>query len=244
MIPAIYAEFRKLLSIRSTYAITIIAFLIIGIFAFYGAGYQGGPRFSPDALYSAASNAASLLGVFTGIMGILLITGEYRHNTIVYTLTATNNRLKVLGAKTIVLAVYAAIAAIAVVFFAVILMSLGAKMAGTPVAGQQFDTLSLLWKALVHVVTSAWLGLVLGFLFRSQVLAIVSFFVLPNIESLIHTMFKVSGNYLPFTAHNQILMPAPTEGVFSALASAVVLLVYLAIAWVVAAALFLKRDGS
>lgn len=54
MIPALKAEFRKLLTVRSTYVITGLALLAIGFVSLYAEGIKGGVLAGPSAsLYLA-----------------------------------------------------------------------------------------------------------------------------------------------------------------------------------------------
>lgn len=237
------AEFRKLLTVRSTYAVGGLALLLIGFISFYGTGYRGGPTFAPTALQSIALNSVMLTAIFVGVLSILLICHEYRYNTIAYSLTISNDRLKVLAAKLIVTAALAVVMTLLSVVVAISLMSWGAAVAGHSVGTQFIDLYSLLWKTLAYVAGSAWLGLAIGFLFRSVTGAITIYFVLPLIEQLIHNLLKVNSNYLPTIAQGQILQMEPLAGTFSPLASAGVFSIYLGVALVVAIALFVRRDA-
>jgi ABC-type transport system involved in multi-copper enzyme maturation permease subunit len=224
--------------------VSILALLIAGFFAFYGTGIKGGPVYASNALESVGLNAVSIVGIFVGILSILVICHEYRYNTIYYTLTASNSRLKVFFAKLITIALYGVAITVLTVAFSIGVMILGAHIAGHDLGMQSIDLYSLAWRTLVYMVGAAWLGLLLGFLSRSQVFAIVAYFVIPSIEPLIHTFLKVSNNYLPSASMNQILQTTPSNGVFSPLASAGIFYLYLLIAGIVAAVLFVRKDAN
>ncbi|HSD55909.1 MAG TPA: ABC transporter permease [Candidatus Saccharimonadales bacterium] len=247
MIAAIKAEFRKLLTIRSTYVITLLATLLIGFIAFWGMGWKGGPTIPPVGLHNAALNLISVMGIFSGIIAILLITHEYRYNTIAYTLTSSNSRMKVLLAKMFVMTTFSIVVTIFTVAISVGLVVLGAKMNDVTILPQQFELYSVAWRTLVYMVMGSLAGLAIGFLSRSVVFAIVAYFAFPTtVEPLLHGLLKVSNNYLPFAAQNQIIAPtgALDSNMYSPLASAAVFGAYLLGAWIVATVLFIRRDAN
>lgn len=246
MIPAIRAEARKLLTIRSTYVITGLALLLIGFIAVYGMGYKSEPILGPPGVFqSNILNCISIMQIFVAIVAMLLITHEYRYNTIMYALTSSNNRLKVLFAKFTVVTLFSAVVTILTLLFIVGGILLGLQLAGHELGTQNVDVYSVLWRSLAFVVSGALAGLVFGFLSRSIVFAIVAFFLLPTtIEPLLHSLLKVNSNYLPFSVQNQIIMPGNTPDTLSAVASFGVFMAYLVGAWIVASVLFVRRDAN
>ena len=246
MLATIKAEFRKLLTIRSTYAITILSLLLIAFIAFWGMGWHGGPVLAPSRFQDAVLNLISVMGIFSGIVAILLVTHEYRYSTIAYTLTASNSRMKVMVAKMLVLTVYAIIVTGLVIGLGLVSLVAGAHMNDVRILPQHFDTYSIVWRSLAYMVTSVLAGLVFGFLSRSVVFAIVAYFAFPTtVEPLLHNLVKVSSNYLPFSAQNQIISPVPNQpGVYSPLASLGVFCAYLGVAWLISTVLFVKRDAN
>jgi ABC-type transport system involved in multi-copper enzyme maturation permease subunit len=244
MIATLFAEFRKLLSVRSTYIVSILSLVLGGFIAFWGIGYKGGPEYPPTTLQHAALEITSIVGIFVGIIAILVICHEYRYSTISYTLTASNSRFKVLLAKFISVGAYALIMTLVTIALSIGLTILGAKIAGNDLGTQSIDLFALLWRTLGYMIGGAWLGLILGFLSRSLVFAIVAYFVIPAIEPLIHNLLKVSNNYLPSASQSQILQTTTTPDTFSAAASLGVFAIYLAGGFIVATYLFIKRDAS
>lgn len=244
MLSTLYSEFRKLISIRSTYIVSALSLLIIGGLSFYGTGLKGGPHFSPHTLQAGANDALGLVGIFVGIIAILIITHEYRYNTIAYTLTESNNRMKVLLSKMIIGAGYALLMALLAIGVSMSTIILGVHIAGNELGPQILDAYSLLWKSAAYMIGTAWFGMALGFLFRSQVMAIVAYFVVPTIEALLQALLKVNKNYLPSSSQEQILQYLPMPGSYSPLASLGVFALYLVGAWIVASVLFVKRDAN
>lgn len=242
MMQTLRAEFCKLLTIRSTYVVSILVLLLIGFISFWGVGVKGGPVFSPTTLTETILNATMITGTIAGILAILHICHEYRYNTITYSLTISNSRLKVLAAK---FAVVSALAIVLTFLTAVIALSmpgLGAAVAGHSLGPQMVDGWNIAWRVFTFVLGSALLGLILGFLVRSVVAATVIFLMLPAVESLLHALLKISNNYLPAASQMQILQ-TPGPEAFSPLASLGVFAGYLAISAVVATVLFVRRDA-
>jgi ABC-type transport system involved in multi-copper enzyme maturation permease subunit len=244
MTSTLFAEFRKFTTVRSTYIVSLLSLLLGGFIAFWGIGYKGGPVYAPTTLQHSALTVISIVGTFVGILAILLICHEYRYNTIGYTLTASNNRLKVLLAKFIVLGGYALIMAFITILVAMGLTMLGVRVGGHYLGPQTIDLYSLLWKSITYMVGAAWLGLVLGFLSRSLVFAIVAYFLIPSVEPILHALLKISNNYLPSAAQSQILQADPIPGTYSPLASLGVFSIYLAVGFVVSVVLFMRKDAN
>lgn len=246
MIAAIHSEIRKLTTIYATYIWSALALLISGFICFYGIGYKHAASFGSGSMQEAIFTAVSIAGTFIGIVAILLICHEYRYNTISYTLTISNLRLKVLVAKLIAVTLYAALMALIIVGTSALLVSLGVRAGGGVVPSQDMSVYSVLWKSLAYIVGGSWMGLVFGFLFRNMVFTIVFYFMLPTtIELALHNLLKVSSNYLPDMLQNQILgIGGPQPGVYSPLASLGMYAAYLAGIWIVAAILFIKRDAN
>jgi ABC-2 type transport system permease protein len=243
MIAALYGEFRKFTSVRSTYYVSIIALLLSGFFAFWGT-FKGGPLYSPTTIQTQAADFVTVVAVFVGILSILLICHEYRYNTISYTLTSSNSRLRILFAKLIMTGGYALIMTLLTLILTMGMVTVGAQVAGHELGTQTIDLFSLSWKSIVYMIGSAWFGLTLGFLSRSLVFAIVAFFLVPTVESIFHGLLKVSNNYMPISAQSQIMSPVASPDTFSPLASAGVFGAYLAVALIVAAILFVRRDAN
>jgi ABC-2 type transport system permease protein len=132
MIAAIRSEVRKLLSVRSTYGCVIASMLIIILFAGIAEGFLANAESlrNPGLLASESVGAIVFAGLIVAIPGLLLFGNEYRYNTIMYTLTSSNRRLKVLGSKALVITVFAVLASILVTFFSPLCTFLGIQIAG------------------------------------------------------------------------------------------------------------------
>src|ERR1700744_3733974 len=106
MIATLKAEFRKLLTVRSTYVITGLVLVLVIFVAFYVEGWRLDSAGLRDPTQLAGDvTGALMITVFGAIVAILLMTHEYRYNTIMYTLTSSNSRSKVFISKFIVVSV-------------------------------------------------------------------------------------------------------------------------------------------
>lgn len=270
MIATLKAEFRKLLSVRSTYVIALIFLLLCAFFSFYVHGYKDSIAQSRTlsgaspmdhtlaSLFVASSitQIASVLSVAGALIALLLLAHEYRYSTIIYTLTASRSRSKVLAAK--IIAVLCLVLVYTVVGAAI---SLGLVWAGAAVAGhglppQNINLLTFFAKCVFYTEAYALAGLLFIALIRNQIGAIAALLILPNtVEGLLTLLFKHNAVYLPFTALSQVVQgpvvkhvvaahPDPNALVLSPSKGALVFLCYLVGGWIIAWILFLKRDAS
>ncbi|HEX4774579.1 MAG TPA: hypothetical protein VH234_03615, partial [Candidatus Saccharimonadales bacterium] len=91
MMHTLKAEFRKLLTVRSTYIITALVTAFVIFIAFYVIGWRMNPKDLHDTGQLASDVTGALnLTVFGAIVAVLLMTHEYRYNTIMYTLASSN----------------------------------------------------------------------------------------------------------------------------------------------------------
>lgn len=242
------AEFRKLLTVRSTYIITglLIAFVIF--IAFYVEGW----RLAPQDLHNPAELSSDVFGalglsVFGAVIGILLMTHEYRYNTIIYTLTGSNSRSRVLFSKIIVISVYALLLTAVIAVLSPTASYLGVHAHGHILVPQTLHIGDLAWRSLFYGWSYGLIGLLLAVLIRIQVGAIVALFVIPSaIEGLLSQLLKHDAIYLPFTALAEVIGNQGFDSTkpLSPGRAAAVVAVYLAVGWAVAWVLFLKRDAN
>lgn len=243
----IRAEFRKLLSVRSTYIVTGLVALVVAFIAFYPNGIKvsAGDLLNPSLLALDVTGALNIC-VFGGIVAILLMTHEYRYNTIMYTLTASRSRSKVLLAKIITISAYALLLAVMVAVLSPLFAYLGIKVHGGTLSPQTFHIWSLAWRTLYYGWAYGMAGLVIAVLVRSQVGAIAALLLIPGlVEGLLTELLKKNAVYLPFSALNTLTRPDNFGGgSLSPITAVVVFLLYLVVAWFVAWVLFLRRDAN
>lgn len=247
------AEFRKLLTVRSTYWMTAIAIVLLAVLAGYGEGYRNAPNLTPNTFNNALLNMASTVVLFAVIVAILLMAHEYRYNTVVYTLVNSNSRTRVLFSKILVVIAYSVFLTLVVVAAVFASIALGASLAGHPLPHQEINYGLFLLKSTFFVTGTALAGLLFAVLIRNLVAAFATFFVLPNVLELIgNLILKENSVYLPFTALNEVLITVPPDtggipfvfGDLSPLKGALVFLAYLIPGWIIAWYLFLRRDAT
>ena len=248
MIGAIRAEFRKLLSIRSTYILIGVAVAFVVLYAFFIEGYKltGGDLHNPHLVTNDVTSAlGSLPMIFGAIIAVLLMTHEYRYNTIMYTLVSSRSRSKVLFAKIVAVTIFGLLFTVLIGVLTPVLSYAGVALHGHTLIAQVIDYKSLVWRSLFGGWTFITTGLLLATLIRSQIGAIVSLFAIPIFEQILGLLLKHNTVYLPFTAQGAILTsPRPEQGTITYAHAALVFSIYLIVGWIVAWILFLKRDAN
>ncbi len=257
MIAAIKAEFRKLFSIRSTYILIGLALVYIIFYNFYIIGWRAGSSHdlislkNPLYLVIQAARARGIAPpiLFSSIIAVLLMAHEYRYGTIMYTLTSSNSRNKTLLAKIIAITGFTIIFSAFVELLSPSLVILGLHAHHLSYASQIFYYREFIWRVLFYCWAYAMIAVLLAIFFRNLVAAIVSLFLLPvTVEPLIGLLLNANQQqYLPFTAlsgvlNNGLLKSGASE--LSAGRSALIVLAYLIIGWIIGWILFLRRDAN
>ena len=142
------------------------------------------------------------LEVLAPIMGVLCVTGEYRHKTITTTLVLTPVRTRVLGAKVIATAVWAVLLALlSLVAVAVVALPWNAALGG--VTSQVTDQAGAVVPGLLaSAILLSLFGLGFGTLVKNQVAAILltigGTLILESILiALARAIFHYNLNWLP-----------------------------------------------
>jgi ABC-2 type transport system permease protein len=249
------AELRKLTTVRTTWILTAlgVALIVLSVATFTLGELMGAP-FDPftgsssdvaDAIDQIGSNSLIVL-----VVALLAITTEFRHGTIGRSLQLTPSRTRVLVAKLAAGVLYS------VVFFLVGLLIVAPMVALAATindVGVSFgpEVADALWQGPLGLALTAMLGVAVGALLRSQVVAItLSLVWLFLVENLVNAIWPEIARWLPFQALNAIFLPedavamAP-EGMVTPLEPVVALSVFLAyvvVATAVAALLLRTRD--
>ncbi|HUC90315.1 MAG TPA: ABC transporter permease [Patescibacteria group bacterium] len=244
MIAEIKAEFRKLYTIRSTYVIVGLSLALVIFLTFYIEGIKNAIPSShdPHRLASEIIGAVQTVSFILTMVGLLLVTHEYRYNTIMYTLTASNSRTKTLLAKFLVISVFVLTFSALFATIAPILTYSGLHFVkGLGLVHQDVAWSSIVWRSLFYSWGYGMIGLLLSVLLRNQVAAIAALFLIPStIEPLLGMILKHDIVYLPFSSINAVT----TKGAISYAHAAMVFGLYLVVGWVVAWVLFLRRDAT
>lgn len=252
MMSAIRAEFRKLVTIRSTYILTAFTLALVTFLSIYVFGYQQGSQPATSPIYMA-DTLYNLLGTFVTfavIIAILHIAHEYRYNMISYTLTSTPNRLKVLGSKVVVLLAYTTLVSFVILAIAYFGSKFGLSLRNVTLVPQQLDLAQVAWQYLAYAWGYVLAGVILAVLIRGVVGSIVAFFLIPTAEGILSLILKTDTKYLPFRSLDAIAAtpnPAPFAAdiqVLSHTAALGVFSVYLVIFGGIAIYTFLNRDAN
>jgi ABC-2 type transport system permease protein len=208
----VYAELLKVRTApRTTLGLLVGLLALVGLGAGATASDAGG-EFGDEMVGWDLLDVASTAALFTLILGILVVTWEYRHGTITQTYLATPRRERVIGIKLgVSFLLGAALAALAIAVALVVArfwlsyeLERGQwELAGRIVLG------GALWGAF---------GAGLGALLQSQVGAIISAFVWFLVaEPLVAWRLESIGDYLPGNAldrfQNQDVVEASTGAV-------------------------------
>ena len=166
------AELLKLRTLRSTWGFALVAMLLGSLVT---AGNIGGSteqdRLDPELQFRMVLDAAFPAAILALLMGMILVTNEFRHGTIARTLLAIPRRVRLIGIKlltgavtgaVLMLITLVAVAVTAVIWLGILDVPLQLDEAGDG-AG----------RALVGVVLAGVLGAAIGGAVHSQVGALV-----------------------------------------------------------------------
>ncbi len=207
------AELAKLRTIRLVFGVaaTMAAFSVLTVVAnVTSAGQQGNPQLSADDLPALVGAPATLLSGAALLLGILGMTGEFRHHTITQTFLTTPDRGRVVAAK---------LAAYTLVGFGVATLGLAVTTAvALPWMNAKGLSVSLfdggLGRVLVGTLLAASLsglvGVGVGALIRNQVAAVVGVLVwVLVVEGLLLSLVNVPGlgKWLPSAAAAALTNP-------------------------------------
>ena len=247
----IRGEWIKFWSVRSTKFTLLAAGVVTVVFGMiFSALADSSEAAGPAALLTDPIELAlagmGLSEMMVGVLGVLLVAGEYSTGLIRTTFTAVGRRTKVLWAKAAVLgASVFAMAAIAVTAAVVLGQTVYAgDLATVPLT----DALDVIVGAVVYLTGIGLIGLALGFLLRSTAAGIATLvggvFIGPNLLNLLpDSITDVFMKYLPSEAGSAMMTQVSDPDLLSRGAGYVVF-----IAWVVgllglAGYLLRKRDA-
>ena len=169
------SELLKLRTIRVPYVLVAVTALASGLVAaaLTGAGELDGDH---DDRALALAQGAGFWSLLATVLGVLVVTNEYRHGTIMTTFLAEPRRVRVLVAKLGVAALAGATVAVAalVVLAAVALPWLALRGESLPLDGQALEAIARL---VVAFALASALGAAVGAVIQSQVGTIIIVFV-------------------------------------------------------------------
>jgi ABC-2 type transport system permease protein len=250
------SEFRKLLTARMTYIVTIIGFLSLGgLMSFYGMGLSNAVEGSvePNYLASAVLANVNFMAIFICVVALLMVTHEYRYNMITYTLTSSNSRTKSFLAKFIVISIFALVVTAMISVIGPLLVVLAMKVKGFDMVPQNIPYLNLAWRSLYFGLGMSSFATIIALLIRNQVGAIMTFFIaVDTIEGLLSLLLKENAQYLPFASLQHVIsfsVQTGTDGgggmsAMSPEKGLMVSAVYIVFGLLVTWLLFLRRDAN
>jgi ABC-2 type transport system permease protein len=207
LLDVVRSEWTKLWSVRSTaWALLGTAAALVALAAVFPAT---GPPAPPDPVaYGLSSFFQAQLGA--AVLGVLAITSEYATGSIRATLTATPQRITLLGAKAIVVAATAAVVGIASAFLAFFVAAQVLAGRGVPIALGDPGALRAVVGAGLYLAVVAVLALALGVLLRSSVatisVVVAVLLVLPGIATALPGSWQSAAvPYLPAEAGQAII---------------------------------------
>jgi ABC-2 type transport system permease protein len=199
------AELVKLRTLRSTWGFLLVALLFGGLVA---AGNIGGSseadRLDPELQFRIVLDAAFPGSILALLLGIILVTNEFRHGTIARTLLASPRRPRFVGVKLFTGGVTGALLMAAMVVVIAVTAVIWLGILDVPLeAGEAADAT---WRALLVASLAGVLGAGIGGAVHSQVGALVGallwMFVLEPICWVILGLLDLDGvsEYLPAAA--------------------------------------------
>jgi ABC-2 type transport system permease protein len=246
------AEARKLWTIRTSWVLTAVGLGFVGLQVGF---YVFEDQFTGVFTGTEAQVAAAIDQIASGsfmvlVVAVLAITNEFRHGTVGRSLQLTPSRTRLLAGKLAIAALYGLAFFVAGLVLVGVLLALAAPRAAVSLASGP-AVVTALWHGPVALVLTGVLGVAVGALIRSQVVAVtVSLVWIFVVENLFTGLAPAIARWLPFQALQAVflsdeLLAGMPEGRPSPLEPAVALTVYLAyvVVFAVAAGVLLRsRD--
>ena len=231
------SEFLKLRTTRTAYYL-LVGIVVLSIVTVLDPGHTAASFDKPFNEQMFVFFASMLTRLLILVLGIRLVTDEFRHGSIVPTLLSSPRRGRVLAAKTVVGALAGLVAA-AIGWFAM-------TGAATFAASSEGTTLTLdatAWRTLAATVVAGmvWgaIGVFVGAIVRNQLLATIGGLLwLMAIEDTVRGFLGDAGGYLPGQAGLALILAPNGVGMGTILAT---LAAYLAVFGFIAAR-SMRRD--
>jgi hypothetical protein len=244
------AELRKLWTVRTTWVLSLIGLGLVALttstLLFGDAALRAGGRVDQT---TAAVEQLGNNFVLVLVVGLLIMTTEFRHATIGRTLQLEPSRTRVLVAKLSAGAVYATAFFLAALLLVAGLLALASAL-GDARLGVGASVGRAVWQGWVGMLLTGLLGVAAGALLRSQVVAITSSLLwLLVVENLAAALRPGLGRWLPFQALGALFLSPDARvappGIVGPLAPGVALAVflgYVVAATALAGLLLTRRD--
>ncbi|EFC85139.1 ABC transporter permease subunit [Parafrankia sp. EUN1f] len=246
------SEWTKFRSLRSTWwtlALTVAAMIGLAVLLCAMAADDGttlDPEYADFDATAPSLGGALLAQITIGVLGVLMITGEYTTGMIRATLTLVPRRLPVLWAKAVVFAgvAFALTLVTGLLSFTVgqailagddLSVSIGSPGAARAILGCAF-----------FLTAVGLLGLAIGALLRSTAGAVSALLAvllgLPMVVGLLPASMQSINRYLPASIGEVLISTQGSGNSFSPGTAAVMMTVYLVVTLVAAAIVLARRD--
>ena len=206
MTAIVRSELLKIRTTRGWWAYLLVLVGLVGI----GTAAEVGSRSVDERrgldFQLALVDLIGITSLLAIILGITMVTTEFRHGTITPTLLATPGRERVLAAKAVAGVLVAVLFAVLAILVVVVVASIWTAIDGGQLALTDRDVVERAGKTLLGVVLWLLLGIAIGSVVHSQVTALVGTLVwLFLVETLLVGLLGLLdaegiGEYLPFHA--------------------------------------------
>jgi hypothetical protein len=217
MIDLVAAELLKLRTLRSTWGVGLVALLFAGLIT--AANVGGTPeadRLDPEFQFRIALDGAFPASILALLMGLILVTNEFRHGTIARTLLATPRRHRLVAVKLLTGGIVGAVLMLVTLVVAAVTAVIWLRILEVPLEyGEGADGA---WRGLVATTLAGIFGAAVGGAVHSQVGALVGvlvwMFVLEPICWVLLGLVDLDGvsEYLPAAALGGTVDTSNDEG--------------------------------
>ena len=248
------SEWTKMRSLRSTvWAFVAAVVLVVGVsslFTFAAANHWHEMDANQRAGFDATLNSIAgflLAQLAIGVLGVLLISGEYTTGMIRSTMAAVPRRLPALWAKVAVFSVVTFVSMLISTASAFAIGQVILKSTGASLGFRDPEVMRALVGAALYLTVVGLLGMALGALLRHSAGAISALvgilLVLPIINALVPgDLQRTVRKFLPSEAGQQILMVVRNPEALPPWAGFALLVAYVAAVMAAAAVLLKRRD--
>ncbi|MEP7113165.1 MAG: ABC transporter permease [Ilumatobacteraceae bacterium] len=205
MINTIHSEWIKLRTVRMNLVLFVIAVAFPVIVSVLVAALANVSDLKVSDIAGLVTGSSVVTALLLGVVGAVSISGEFAHGTIRPTFAATPRRMRVLVAKAIVTALFAAVAEALVVVFSFVVSSAIAKSRGVSVSlSGQPEAKAALVGIVVFAVIVSLLGFGLGMVIRNTPAAVAILILWPLVvENIIFAILSAAGvdnpqRFLPY----------------------------------------------
>lgn len=255
MIPLLRSELRKVSTTKVLFflSLAVVLFTALNVFLLVYLTPSAMDVENNDQLLMNPEYVTNILGaagsssIFVLILGIVAMTGEFRHMTITSTLLVTPRRSRILIAKGIIFLAIGAL--IGLIAFATAITLTTLTLAGKSHAPINTEiALQILGGVVLGFAIYAFVGVAVGALIRNQVAAVVGALIwVLIVEALLTVFVDWIGKWLPGGALDAVLQSTNVSGrggneVLSVGAGAAVLIGYAVILGAIASTTTMRRD--